>query len=69
LTLSWGVTPLLAARGRNIDQLIVRALARAREEKLVQEGDLVVVTAGVPAGIPGHTNLIKVEVVGRRERA
>jgi pyruvate kinase len=69
LTPSWGVTPLLAARGRNTDQLIVRTLARAREEKLVHEGDLVVITAGVPAGIPGHTNLIKVEVVGRRERA
>ena len=69
LTPSWGVTPLLAARGRNTDQLIVRALARAREEKLVHEGDLVVVTAGVPAGMPGHTNRIKVEVVGRRERA
>jgi MoxR-like ATPase len=49
--------------------LIVRAMARAREEKLVQEGDLVVITAGVPAGISGHTNLIKVEAMGRRERA
>jgi pyruvate kinase len=66
LTLSWGVRPLLAPRGRNTDQLIVNAVARARDLGLVANGDLVVVTAGVPAGMPGYTNLIKVEVVGRQ---
>ncbi len=68
LALAWGVKSLLAPRGSNTDQLIVNAIARARKLGLVREGDLVVVTAGVPAGVPGHTNLIKVEVVGRRRR-
>jgi pyruvate kinase len=65
LTLAWGVVPLLAPRGRNTDELIVSAIAAAREAGLVADGDLVVVTAGVPAGVPGQTNLIKVEEVGR----
>ncbi len=64
LTLAWGVRPLLARRGRNSDELIANAIARAREQRLVRRGDVVVVTAGVPAGVPGHTNLIKVQVVG-----
>lgn len=68
LTLAWGVRPLLAKRGRNTDQLIVNAIARAQEERLVRDGDVVVVTAGVPAGVPGLTNLIKVEVVGKHHR-
>ena len=65
LTLVWGVKPLVAPRGRNTDDLIANAVGRAMEAKLVKLGDRVVVTAGVPAGIPGQTNLIKVETVGR----
>jgi pyruvate kinase len=68
LTLAWGIRPLLAKRGRNTDELIVNAIDRARHEKLVQAGDVVVVTAGVPAGVPGLTNLIKVEIVGKHHR-
>lgn len=68
LTLAWGVTPLLAARGESTDELIVNAIARSREAGIVEDGDLVIVTAGVPAGIPGMTNLIKVEEVGRHHR-
>jgi pyruvate kinase len=64
LTLAWGVRPLLANRGRNTDTLITNAIGRAREAGLVREGDLVVITAGVPAGVAGRTNLVKVEVVG-----
>lgn len=68
LALAWGVRPLLAKRGANTDELIVNAISRAQEEKLVSDGDTVVVTAGVPAGVPGLTNLIKVEVVGEHHR-
>jgi len=67
LTLVWGVHPLLAPRGRNSDELIVNAVARARQAGLVRAGDRVVVTAGVPPG-PGNTNLLKVEVVGRHAK-
>jgi len=68
LALVWGVRPLLAPRGRNTDELMVNAISRAQAAGLVKAGDRVVVTAGVPAGIPGQTNLIKVETVGRHHR-
>lgn len=64
LALAWGVRSLLAPRGKTTDALIVNAIDRACQEKLLRKGDLVVITAGVPAGIAGQTNLIKVEVVG-----
>jgi len=46
------------------DELVHEAVATARIAGLLQPGDLVVITAGVPAGIKGSTNLIKVHVVG-----
>lgn len=64
LTLAWGLQSLLAERGRNTDELITKAIARACDERLLTPGDVVVVTAGVPAGVSGRTNLIKVQVVG-----
>jgi pyruvate kinase len=64
LTLAWGVRSVLAERGQNTDEMMVNAIARTRETGLLRQGDVVIVTAGVPAGVPGHTNLIKVEVVG-----
>jgi len=65
LTLAWGVYPVLAPRGRNTDEMIVNAIDRARAAGLVRQQDVVVVTAGVPPGVPGRTNLIKVEAVGQ----
>ena len=66
LALSWGVFPLLAPRGGHTDELIATAITRATEAGFVVKGDRVIVTAGVPSGAPGRTNLIKVEVVGDR---
>jgi pyruvate kinase len=68
LALVWGVSPLLAPRGRNTDELILNAVGHAQQAGLVRKGDRVVVTAGVPAGIAGKTNLVKVEVVGQHFR-
>jgi pyruvate kinase len=68
LTLAWGVRPLLAPRGRNTDELIVNAIQQAREAGHVRPRDLVIAVAGVPAGVPGRTNLVKVEVVGRHHK-
>lgn len=67
LTLVWGVRPLLAERGRNTDELIRNAVAAAERAGLVRAGDVVVITAGVAAQ-EGGTNMIEVEVVGRRPR-
>lgn len=62
LTLIWGVTPLLVKPTSGTDAMITEAMRASLESGLVQEGDVTVVTAGVPAGIPGSTNLLKVQV-------
>jgi pyruvate kinase len=63
LALYWGVHPLLCAPTHNTDEMLREAVARALEAALVRPGDTVVISAGVPVGIPGNTNLIKVQRV------
>ncbi len=65
LTLSWGVYPLVSAVTESTDEMIENATQVALEKGLVQDGDMVIITAGAPVGIPGTTNLIKVDVVGK----
>ena len=59
-----GVTPLLMDYATSTDELISMSVAKAKTAGLVQDGDLVVVTAGVPVGISGTTNMIKIHMVG-----
>ncbi|NES95360.1 MAG: pyruvate kinase, partial [Desertifilum sp. SIO1I2] len=63
LQLVWGVTPLLVLDLASTHQTFQAALGVAQEKYLLQEGDLVVMTAGTLQGVPGSTDLIKVEVV------
>lgn len=65
LALSWGIYPVVVAQTRNTDDMLEEAVEGAKRAKLVHDGDIVVLTAGVPAGVPGRTNLIKVQVVGQ----
>jgi pyruvate kinase len=58
-----GVIPLLVSPGKDTDQMVANATSAARDEGLVRAGDRVVVVAGVPVGLAGQTNLIKVETV------
>ena len=64
LALSWGVTPLMMPYAHDTDELIDLSVKAAEQAGLVQSGDLVVVTAGVPVGVSGTTNMIKVHLVG-----
>ncbi len=64
LNLSWGVTPMLIEEVDDTDVLFERAVDAAEKTGLVESGDLVVITAGVPLGISGTTNMMKVHVVG-----
>ena len=64
LCISWGVMPVLCEEQKTEDDLFKHAIARSEECNLVKDGDLVVITAGVPLGIPGTTNLLKVQTVG-----
>lgn len=64
LALSWGTVPLMIAEESNTDDLFEHAVDAAVKNGLVHDGELVVLTAGVPLGISGTTNLMKVHVVG-----
>ena len=64
LALSWGTVPLMIAEESNTDDLFEHAVDAAVQNVLVHDGELVVLTAGVPLGISGTTNLMKVHVVG-----
>lgn len=65
LNLSWGVQPILLEKEDNAEELFLHAVEAAERAGLVSIGDLTVLTAGVPLGITGTTNLIKVQVAGR----
>ncbi|MGM0602229.1 MAG: pyruvate kinase [Bacillota bacterium] len=65
LTLSWGVYPIQAARSSTTDEMMDNAISAALDHGLIEDGDLVTITAGTPVGIPGTTNLIKIDVVGK----
>jgi len=65
LAMTWGVSPLLAARSSTTDEMMDNAISTAVDNNLIKEGDLVTITAGTPVGISGTTNLIKVDVVGK----
>ena len=64
LAISWGVSPMLIEEQTTSDALFDHALARAYEDGLVDYGDLAVITAGLPLGVAGTTNILKVQIVG-----
>lgn len=63
MSLLWGVHPLLNPEVSNTDDLIEISINEAIKEDLAEIGDLVVITAGVPVGKSGTTNLLKVHIV------
>ena len=66
LLLNWGVIPLLTRREKDTAALFNSAVDTAKEAGILHEGELVVLTAGVPVGQSGNTNLLKVHVVGEK---
>lgn len=64
LNLSWGVSPLLGTRSESTDAMFQEAESKLKQLNIVQDGDKIVLSAGVPVGVPGTTNLMKVLVVG-----
>ena len=63
LNISWGVVPFLSGNVDSTDRLFSLCVDTAKKEGLVQAGDTVVITAGVPLSSSGTTNLIKAQVV------
>ena len=63
LNLAWGVTPVLLSETDDVFDLFDSALETAKNQGLMQSGDLAVITSGVPIGVSGTTNMIRVQVV------
>ncbi len=63
LAISWGVAPFLSGNVDSTDRLFSLCVDTAKKEGLIQSGDTVVITAGVPLSSSGTTNLIKAQVV------
>ena len=63
LRLSWGVYPTMTAPAANTDELLAAAVEACKRAGYLHNGELAVITAGVPVGRSGTTNLLKVEVV------
>lgn len=66
MNMSWGVMPFIIDEKTNTDDLFDTAVEAAEMRGLVEDGDLVVITAGVPLGVSGTTNLMKVEKIGSK---
>ncbi len=65
LSLNWDVYPIVTPYFNSTDEMFERCINLAKENGFVREGELAVLTAGVPIGLVGSTNLLKVETVGK----
>jgi pyruvate kinase len=63
MSLYWGVYPMLIDKMQSTDEIIDTSVAKALESGYIKNGDLIIITAGVPVGVSGSTNLLKVHVV------
>ena len=63
LSLTWGVIPLVIKEEKEVFGLFDKAIQAAVKMKLLASGDLTVITSGVPIGVSGTTNMIKVQTV------
>ena len=64
LTLVWGVYPIISDDASSTDELLDIAVNKGLETKLFERGSKVIITAGVPVGVSGTTNMLKVHVIG-----
>ncbi len=60
LTLAWGIHPVFTEDARDLDEMVAKARQLARQEGFAQPGSSIVITAGLPFGTPGATNLLRV---------
>ncbi|OOB80076.1 MAG: pyruvate kinase [Epulopiscium sp. Nuni2H_MBin003] len=65
LNLVWGVSPhMISIEKQETDEIFATAVAKTEEVGIAKQGDVVVITAGVPVGVAGTTNILKVQYVG-----
>ena len=65
LQIFWGVSTLLSEKSEHTDEVIERSISATLKANYISDGDTVVLTAGIPVGVAGTTNLIKVHTVGK----
>jgi pyruvate kinase len=65
LNMSWGVIPYLVDKAESTDEMFDMGVEKARQSGFAENGDIVVITAGVPIGVSGTTNILKVHIVGK----
>ena len=63
MTLAWGVHPVRTEDAHNFADMVQRAVRVARHEELAKQGERLVITAGVPFGTPGATNILRIAYV------
>jgi pyruvate kinase len=63
MSLYWGVYPIQIDKMNSTDEIVESSVSKALKNGYINNGDLVVITAGVPVGITGSTNLLKVHIV------
>lgn len=66
LLLSRGVVPMVIEKPASTDEMTLLATQIAKEEDYAKDGDLILITAGVPVGETGTTNLMKIQMIGER---
>lgn len=66
LSLSWGVYATVADKPSSTDEMFNLASKVSQEEGYASEGDLIIITAGVPVGEKGTTNLMKIQIIGSK---
>ena len=66
LALSWGVYPYVTEKPSSTDEMMDLATIVAKKEGFANEGDLIIITAGVPVGERGTTNLMKIQLIGSK---
>jgi pyruvate kinase len=63
MSLSWGVTSYKVPPAARILELFSQAVAVAKSSGIARSGDLIVITGGIPVGVSGSTNMLKVEKI------
>ncbi|GAW64708.1 pyruvate kinase [Ligilactobacillus acidipiscis] len=66
LSINWGVHPVLADTPASTDEMFALATEKAKAEGFAKEGDLILITAGVPVGEKGTTNVMKIQLIGSK---
>jgi len=63
MTLTWGVHPVRTEDAHNFGDMVAKAVRIARQQKIAEPGGRLVITAGVPFGTPGATNILRIAYV------